>query len=74
MFDIVVVMDERTSSRAGDKEASLQGLGRKEKGTQFMDKRGKNILAVILSSCVIAPYTTAFFVSTLGKLSISRIK
>ena len=47
---------------------------RREREKQFMDKRGKNILAVILSSCVIAPYTTAFFVSTLGKLSISRIK
>ena len=31
--DIVVVMDEGTSSRAGYKEVSLQGLGPKNKAT-----------------------------------------
>ena len=35
--DIVVGMDEGTSSTAGAKEVSLQGLGLKNKGTQSMD-------------------------------------
>ena len=37
MSDIVVGMDEGTSSRVGYKEVSLQGLGPKNKGTQSMD-------------------------------------
>ena len=35
--DIVVGMDEGTSSRVGYKEVSLQGLGPKNKGTQSID-------------------------------------
>ena len=38
--DFVVGMDEGTSSRAGAKEVSVQGLGLKNKGTQSMDTYG----------------------------------
>ena len=37
MSDIVVVMVERTSSRASDKEAPLQGFGPNNKGNQYMN-------------------------------------
>ena len=46
MPDIVVVMDEGTSSRAGYKEVSLQGLNPKNRGTQSMDME-KQCLVVI---------------------------
>ena len=44
MSNILVVMDEGTS-RVGDREASLKGLGPKNKGTQYMgmeNQREKN--------------------------------
>ena len=44
--DIVVVMDEGTSSRAGYKEVSLQGLGPKNKGTQSMDMEKQNLVVI----------------------------
>ena len=34
MLDIVVVMNEGTSFRAGDKDVSFHGLGPQNKGTQ----------------------------------------
>ena len=47
MLDIMVVMDEGTSSRAGDKEDSLQGLGpQKNNGTQRMDIENQNLLFI----------------------------
>ena len=43
---IVVVMDEGTSSRAGYKEVSLQGLGPKNKGTQSMDIEKQSLVVI----------------------------
>ena len=39
-------MDEGTSSRAGYKEVSLQGLGPKNKGTQSMDMEKQNLVVI----------------------------
>ena len=44
--DIVVGMDEGTSSRAGYKEVSLQGLGPKNKGTQSMDIKKQSLVVI----------------------------
>ena len=44
MSDIVVVMDEGTFFRAGDKEASLQGLDRKKIGTQSVDMENQSFV------------------------------
>ena len=41
---IMVVMDEGTSSRDGDKEASLQGLGPKNQGTQSMGTENQSLV------------------------------
>ena len=41
--DIVVVMYERTSSRIGDKEPSLQGSLHKNKGTQSMGTENQSV-------------------------------
>ena len=46
MSDIVVVMDEGTSSRTGYKEVSLQGLGPKHKGTQSMDIEKESLVFI----------------------------
>ena len=46
MSDIVVVMDEGTSSRPGCKEVSFQGLGPKSKGTQSMDMEIQSLLVI----------------------------
>ena len=46
MSDIVVVMVEGTSSRAGDKEGSLQSLGPKNKGTQSMDTENQSLVLI----------------------------
>ena len=57
MSNIVVVVDEGTSSRACDKDVPLQSFGRKNKGNQSMDmvnqslvlkNKGKNRLIVLL--------------------------
>ena len=45
VLDIVVIMDEGTSSRAGYKEVSLQGLGPKNKGTQ-MDMEEQSLVLI----------------------------
>ena len=42
----MVVMDEGTSSRAGYKEVSLQGLGPKNKGTQPMDMEKQSLVVI----------------------------
>ena len=44
--DIVVGMDEGTSSRAGAKEVSVQGLGLENKRTQSMDIGKQSFLII----------------------------
>ena len=46
MPDIGIVMDKGTSSRAGDKEATLQGLG-PNKGTQSMDMEHQSLVLTV---------------------------
>ena len=46
MSDIVVVMDEETSSTTGYKEVSLQDLGPKNKGTLSMDMENQSLVLI----------------------------
>ena len=44
MSNIVVVVDEGTSSRACDKDVPLQSFGRKNKGNQSMDMVNQSLM------------------------------